>query len=59
MTGRYVAQRHLLGHSGEDVGYVSWAGCFPDYGSVIVVLSNRMVNISDAARALVIAVSSD
>jgi D-alanyl-D-alanine carboxypeptidase len=46
-----------VGHAGEDVGYVAWAGCLPDLGSVIVVLSNRMVNISDISDSLVNALS--
>ncbi len=54
-----VADRYAqaVGHAGEDVGYVAWAGCLPDLGSVIVVLSNRMVNISDTADSLVNALS--
>jgi CubicO group peptidase (beta-lactamase class C family) len=30
-----------VGHSGANFGYVSWAGCLPEVGAVIVVLSNR------------------
>lgn len=48
-----------IGHGGEDIGYVSWAGCLPEYGSVIVVLSNRMIDISEVALSLVDAVHSD
>jgi D-alanyl-D-alanine carboxypeptidase len=49
-----------IGHAGEDVGYVSWAGCLPEHGSVVVVLHNRVVDdIGGMARPLVGAVSSD
>ncbi len=30
-----------VGHGGQNFGYVSWAGCLPEVGAVIVVLSNR------------------
>ena len=33
----------VVGHAGEHVGYVAWAGCLPEDGSVVVVLSNRVV----------------
>jgi CubicO group peptidase (beta-lactamase class C family) len=29
----------VVGHTGEHDGYVAWAGCLPEDGSVIVVLS--------------------
>jgi CubicO group peptidase (beta-lactamase class C family) len=32
-----------VGHEGELFGYMSWAGCLPEDGAVIVVLSNRLV----------------
>jgi D-alanyl-D-alanine carboxypeptidase len=49
-----------VGHTGEDVGYVAWAGCLAEDGSVIVVLSNRVVeDIGGMARPLVEAVQSD
>lgn len=32
-----------VGHQGELFGYMSWAGCLPEDGAVIVVLSNRLV----------------
>ena len=42
-----------VGHAGWDVGYVSWAGCLPEDGMVIVVLSNGEVdNIGGMARPL-------
>jgi D-alanyl-D-alanine carboxypeptidase len=31
-----------VGHAGWQTGYVAWAGCMLDNGSVIVVLSNRV-----------------
>ena len=44
----------VVGHTGEHDGFVSWAGCLPDDGAVIVVLSNRVVdNIGAMARPLV------
>lgn len=48
-----------VGHGGEHVGYVSLAACVPEYGSVVVVLSNRMVDISAVALPLVKATGSD
>ena len=51
-----------VGHSGSGFGdsYVSWAGCLPEYGAVIVVLSNHVVeDIGGMARPLVEAVQSD
>lgn len=33
-----------VGHAGEDVGFVSWAGCLPKDGAVIVVLTNHVVD---------------
>jgi D-alanyl-D-alanine carboxypeptidase len=48
------------GHAGEHIGYRSWAGCLPDDGSVVVVvLSNREVNISAIAQPLMAAARSD
>lgn len=32
-----------VGHTGSHVGYVSWAGCLPEYGAVVVVLHNHVV----------------
>jgi D-alanyl-D-alanine carboxypeptidase len=48
-----------VGHAGEHVGYVAWAGCLPEDGSVVVVLHNRMEDIGETALQLVEAVSSD
>jgi CubicO group peptidase (beta-lactamase class C family) len=46
------------GHTGSHDGYVSWAGCLPEDGSVVVVLSNRVVeDIGGMAQPLVYAVS--
>jgi len=33
-----------VGHAGTDYGFVSWAGCLPDQGAVVVVLANREVD---------------
>ncbi len=33
-----------MGHAGTDYGFVSWAGCLPDQGAVVVVLANREVD---------------
>jgi D-alanyl-D-alanine carboxypeptidase len=48
-----------VGHGGEHVGYVSWAACVPEHASVVVVLSNRMVDISAVALPLLSAASSN
>ena len=48
-----------VGHGGEHVGYVSLAGCRPEDGVVVVVLSNRLVDISPVAGSLVNAVLAD
>jgi len=49
-----------VGHTGEHDGYVAWAGCLPEDGAVVVVLSNRVVqNIGAMARPLVVAARSD
>lgn len=48
-----------VGHTGEHIGYVAWAGCLPEDGSVLVVLSNRVVeDMGGMARPLVIAARS-
>lgn len=47
-----------VGHTGEHISgtYVSWAGCLPEDGTVVVVLSNYGVNdIGGMARRLVTA----
>ena len=33
-----------VGHAGWSPDYVSWAGCMPDDGSVVVVLANSQVD---------------
>jgi D-alanyl-D-alanine carboxypeptidase len=49
-----------VGHTGDHDGYVAWAGCLPEVGSVVVVLSNRVVEDKGGlARPLVIAERSD
>lgn len=49
-----------VGHTGEHVGYVAWAGCLPEDGSVVVVLSNRVVeDVGGMARPLVVAAISN
>lgn len=35
-----------VGHDGEHEGYVSLAGCLPEDGTVVVVLSNDVVDLS-------------
>ncbi|HEY6566752.1 MAG TPA: serine hydrolase domain-containing protein [Actinomycetota bacterium] len=45
-----------VGHGGEHVGYVSMAGCLPEDGAVIVVLSNDVVDLSPVAQRLIDAV---
>ncbi|MEX0650739.1 MAG: hypothetical protein WD186_01780, partial [Actinomycetota bacterium] len=47
----------VVGHTGEDDGYVSWAGCLPEDGSVVVVLTNHVFeDIGSMAGPLVGAV---
>ena len=54
--GLYQPYAGTVGHTGHDVGYVAWAGCLPDDGTVIVVLSNQIVDdIGGMAGPLVIA----
>ena len=49
----------VVGHTGEHDGYVAWAGCLPEDGSVVVVLSNHVVeDIGGMAEPLVDAVRS-
>jgi D-alanyl-D-alanine carboxypeptidase len=48
-----------VGHSGWNFGYVSWAGCLPDEGAVVVVLSDvEFDDIGGMARPLVDAVTA-
>ena len=47
-----------VGHGGEHVGYTSLAGCLPEQGVVVVVLSNDdMIDTSAVAEPLVDAVT--
>jgi len=49
-----------VGHTGGNFGYVSWAGCLPEVGSVIVVLSDvEFDDIGGMARPLVEAMIAD
>lgn len=48
-----------FGHPGADVGYIAWAGCLPDSGSVIVTLSNTGSNNITLPEPLVRAVEAD
>ena len=48
-----------VGHGGEHEGYSSLAGCLPEHGAVVVVLSNHVVDTSAIAGPLVDALSSD
>jgi CubicO group peptidase (beta-lactamase class C family) len=55
-----IAGGGSVGHSGQNFGYVSWAGCLPDAGAVIVVLSTYLFDdIGGMAAPLVTAVRSD
>jgi D-alanyl-D-alanine carboxypeptidase len=48
-----------VGHLGSNFGYVAWAGCVPEDGSVVVVLANSDVEeIWEMARPLVDALRS-
>ncbi len=49
-----------VGHAGTDYGFASWAGCLPEQGAVVVVLTNREVDdIRSMARPLIGALRSD
>ena len=55
-----IAGGGSVGHAGANFGYVSWAGCLPEDGAVIVVLSTYLFdNIGGMAEPLVKAVRSD
>ncbi len=55
-----IGETLAVGHGGEHIGYVAWAGCLPEEGSVVVVLSNRAFeNVLETAIPLVKAVRSD
>lgn len=47
-----------VGHGGEHEGYVSLTGCLPEDGSVVVVLSNDVVDLSAVAQRLLDTVRS-
>jgi D-alanyl-D-alanine carboxypeptidase len=48
-----------VGHTGQNFGYVSWAGCLLDEGAVVVVLSDvEFDDIGGMARPLVEAVTA-
>jgi D-alanyl-D-alanine carboxypeptidase len=47
-----------IGHAGTHVGYAAWAGCLPDEGSVVVVLTNQTTSNFAIALPLVEAASS-
>jgi hypothetical protein len=58
--GLFSLYAGAVGHGGEHIGYVAWAGCLPEEGSVVVVLSNRVVeSIGAMARPLVGALRSN
>lgn len=49
-----------LGHVGADYGFASWAGCLPEQGAVVVVLTNHEVDdIGGMARPLVAALQAE
>ena len=49
-----------VGHAGWQTGYVSWAGCMPEDGSVVVVLTNQELDdIGGMGAPLVRAAQSD
>ncbi len=55
-----IAGRGSVGHAGSNFGYVSWAGCLPEDGAVIVILSTyQFDDIIGMAAPLVGAVRSD
>ena len=55
-----IAGGGSVGHAGGNFGYVSWAGCLPEDGAVIVVLSTYLFgDIGGMAAPLVGAVRSD
>ena len=47
-----------VGHAGEHIGYMSLAGCLPEDGAVVVVLSNDVVDLSPIAERLIEAMRS-
>jgi len=58
--GLYQPYPEAVGHTGQDIGYVAWAGCLPNDGTVIVLLSNQIVDdIGAMAGPLVLAANAD
>lgn len=56
---RVVAGCGAVGHTGQHDGYVSWAGCLPEDGAVVVVLTDQVFDdIGAMAGPLVDAVRS-
>jgi hypothetical protein len=47
-----------VGHAGSDFGFIAWAGCLPDSGSVVVTLSNTGTEDIELPKPLVLAVES-
>lgn len=47
------------GHPGSDVGFIAWAGCLPESGSVAAVLSNTGTEDITMMQPLVLAAESD
>jgi D-alanyl-D-alanine carboxypeptidase len=47
-----------VGHSGEHIGYMALAGCLPEDGAVVVVLTNDVLDLSPIAQRLIDAVRS-
>jgi D-alanyl-D-alanine carboxypeptidase len=47
-----------FGHPGSNFGFIAWAGCLPDSGSVVVTLSNTGVEDITLPRSLVLAVEA-
>jgi CubicO group peptidase (beta-lactamase class C family) len=55
-----IAGGGSVGHAGANFGYVSWAGCLPDAGAVIVVLSTYIFDdIGGMAGPLIQAVRAE
>jgi CubicO group peptidase (beta-lactamase class C family) len=55
-----IAGGGSVGHAGANFGYVSWAGCLPDAGAVIVVLSTYIFDdIGGMAAPLIQAVRAE
>jgi len=48
-----------VGHTGGNFGYVYWAGCLPEEGAVIVVLSDREFDDVDGMARHLVGVIAD